>query len=73
MDILTFMGEHPWQTFFLLPFASLALFVCMLFLEYCIKIVFLTINRMLRTIKVCVRGWPPDHLDADGDWKPKDD
>lgn len=28
-------------------------------------------NRLLRTIKVCVRGWPPEHLDADGDWKPE--
>lgn len=28
-------------------------------------------NRLLRTIKVFVRGWPPDHLDADGDWKPE--
>jgi hypothetical protein len=28
-------------------------------------------NRLMRTIKVCVRGWPPEHLDADGDWKPE--
>ena len=28
------------------------------------------INRILRTIKVSIRGWPPSHLDADGDWKP---
>jgi hypothetical protein len=27
-------------------------------------------NRILRTIKVASRGWPPAHLDADGDWKP---
>lgn len=30
---------------------------------------FKLLNRILRTIKVCVRGWPPPHLDADGDWK----
>jgi hypothetical protein len=24
-------------------------------------------NRILRTIKVCARGWPPEHLDAGGD------
>jgi len=29
------------------------------------------VNRVLRTIKVAVRGWPPPHLDADGDWKPE--
>ena len=27
-------------------------------------------NRVLRTIKVACRGWPPEHLDADGDWRP---
>jgi hypothetical protein len=28
-------------------------------------------NRFFRTIKVLVRGWPPEHLDADGDHKPE--
>lgn len=27
--------------------------------------------RVLRSINVAVRGWPPAHLDADGDWKPE--
>lgn len=27
-------------------------------------------NRLLRTVSVCARGWPPAHLDADGDWRP---
>ena len=35
------------------------------------RISFRLINRVLRTIKVTARGWPPEHLDADGDWKPK--
>lgn len=35
------------------------------------SISFKMVNRILRTIKVCVRGWPPEHLDADGDWKPE--
>lgn len=26
--------------------------------------------RTMRTIKVVFRGWPPPHIDADGDWKP---
>lgn len=30
-------------------------------------------NRVLRTIKVMKRGWPPQHLDADGDFKTKPD
>lgn len=31
-------------------------------------LIFKVINRTLRTIKVALRGWPPDHLDADGDF-----
>lgn len=27
--------------------------------------------RVTRTINVTSRGWPPSHLDADGDWKPE--
>ena len=26
--------------------------------------------RFTRMIMVLFRGWPPPHLDADGDWKP---
>ncbi len=26
-------------------------------------------HRVLRTLLVIARGWPPPHLDADGDWK----
>jgi hypothetical protein len=26
-------------------------------------------HRILRTVLVVARGWPPAHLDADGDWK----
>ena len=28
-------------------------------------------SRLLRTIMVSIRGWPPEHLDANGDWKPE--
>jgi hypothetical protein len=28
-------------------------------------------QRLFRTITVLFRGWPPSHLDADGDWKSK--
>lgn len=31
----------------------------------------LCLGRLLRSINVVFRGWPPPHLDADGDWKPK--
>jgi hypothetical protein len=28
-------------------------------------------NRVFRMVMVTLRGWPPAHLDADGDWKPE--
>lgn len=28
-------------------------------------------NRLWRMVMVTTRGWPPAHLDADGDWKSK--
>lgn len=31
------------------------------------------VNRLLRTVKVLARGWPPDGLDADGDFRPQPD
>ncbi len=51
--------EHPFLTFILL------------FLT--IEVLLLLANRILRTIKVLCRGWPPSHLDADGDWRKKNE
>ncbi len=31
------------------------------------------IRRFTSMVRVCVRGWPPAHLDADGDWKPREE
>jgi hypothetical protein len=28
----------------------------------------LVISRIFRCINIAIRGWPPAHLDADGDW-----
>jgi len=28
-------------------------------------------SRLIRMIMVALRGWPPAHLDADGDWRPR--
>lgn len=30
-------------------------------------------SRFMRMLMVRKHGWPPNHLDADGDWKPKDE
>lgn len=36
-----------------------------------LRCILLIISRLYRTTMVCARGWPPPHLDADGDWKPE--
>ena len=30
-------------------------------------------SQLIRAVVVLVRGWPPEHLDADGGWKPSED
>lgn len=57
MNILQFMADSPWLSFFL---AYIIL--------HCIGGV---LYRFFRMISVALRGWPPAHLDADGDWKPE--
>jgi hypothetical protein len=69
MDVLTFMAENPWQTFFLLPFVFVLMFLSALIMESVMKFLLIVINRTFRTIKVLFRGWPPVHLDADGDFR----
>ncbi len=58
-------------------FAGLHGFIefCLIWLVGCTvgvigKLIFQVINRILRTIRIARYGWPPAHLDADGDWKP---
>lgn len=36
-------------------------------LKIAAALIFKCWNRLLRTIKVALRGWPPAHIDADGD------
>lgn len=61
MSAYEFMGDHPILTFFLALIAMEA--IC-----YPFKI----LNRFFRHRNIVARGWPPAHLDADGDWKPKE-
>ena len=59
---LTFAAEHWFLTW------------CLLWLLWPVfmlpNLVFRIINRAFHVINVSIRGWPPEHLDADGDWKP---
>jgi hypothetical protein len=32
------------------------------------SLIFNLVNRILRSINIALRGWPPEHLDADGDF-----
>lgn len=57
-EFYAFAGEHPVLTFILAIIASSV--IC-----YPLKIV----NRMIRHMNIRKAGWPPTHLDADGDWK----
>lgn len=65
MDVLTWFLELYW-----------VFKIMVLVLVWCVGrlaagLAFRLGNRILRTVKVCARGWPPAHLDADGDWKPR--
>lgn len=61
-----FMGEH-WFIAWCLSWAIWGVF--WLIGAIC-NMIFTLINRLIRMVVVCVRGWPPAHLDADGGWKP---
>lgn len=55
-------------------FGSLAiLFLCLLFAESTFSNALRLLNRVFRTLNVICRGWPPAHLDADGDWNPNEE
>jgi hypothetical protein len=57
MGIYQFMSDSP----FLSAFLIYVIGECVLKLG----------ARVLRSINIAARGWPPEHLDADGDWKPQ--
>lgn len=59
MTLLQFMSESPLLTFFLALIATNTLFKMW--------------NRMMRCLNIRKHGWPPEHCDADGDFKPEPD
>lgn len=60
IELYAFIAGSPWVSFFL------AWLMAWSFRIFCIYF----INRPLRTMKVMKHGWPPSHLDADGDINP---
>jgi hypothetical protein len=65
LDINAFADAHPFLTW------------CALWLLWGVYLLAMRalglVIRTLRAIKVLARGWPPAHLDADGDWKPAEE
>jgi hypothetical protein len=59
-DLLPFMMEHPFISFFMLYT------VC----EATRQIICHPLKRLLRHLDIKRNGWPPVHCDADGDFKP---
>lgn len=57
MNIYEFMSGSPWLTYFLAFLAA--------------KFLILAIKTPFRAINIRRHGWPPPHLDADGDFKPE--
>lgn len=55
MNIWEFMSGSPWLTFFLLYIT--------------LTLIFKMTNRYFRHRNIKAHGWPPEHCDADGDFK----
>jgi hypothetical protein len=53
---LKFTTEHPWFTLLIL-----------LALWELASLPFKTVNRVIRHRNIAKAGWPPEHVDADGD------
>lgn len=59
MTVYDFMGAHP----------ILTIVLAYLFFEGGVGYPCKMLNRFFRSRNVKNAGWPPPHLDADGDWK----
>lgn len=65
-EFYVFAGENPLLTFFLAV-------VLILLIETLVSSLHNIVSRLFRMTMVTIHGWPPSHLDADGDWKPEND
>lgn len=59
--------EHWWLAFWLAFWLGAWAFLTAVAAVHLAQVL---VVRPLRAIMVLARGWPPAHLDADGDWRP---
>lgn len=57
-----FMGVHPVLAFLLV------VLLCSV-VNRMVGFSFRLVNRVFRSINIALRGWPPAHCDADGDFR----
>lgn len=69
-DLLIFAGAHPFLFLLSLPFALLAFWAACGVAKAPFLLAFLVYNRRRRSMNIIARGWPPPHIDADGDQAP---
>lgn len=65
--LFAFMGEHPILTVLWMPVVCVALWCATSVARAPFEFAFRAFNRRLRSKNIIARGWPPTHLDADGD------
>jgi len=61
--MLEWTMANPWKTFFLGLVLAQGIYGI-------VVVVLNTFSRFFRHLSIRKAGWPPEHLDADGDWKP---
>lgn len=64
--LLAFASEHWFLTWCAMWLAWAPLWLIVVILNFSRSIVI----RTYRVIVITLRGWPPAHVDADGDWRP---
>lgn len=63
MNIFEFMSDSPWLSFF----------IALIIGEMVVRVVVNLPNRILRHWNIRKHGYPPEHCDADGDFKEDSD
>lgn len=63
-EFYAFASANGWLTFFLFWIVGWVITVI-------VSQPFRIFNRWMRSRNIAARGWPPEHLDADGDFKPE--